>query len=358
MLGFSFNSPKYLLKAVEHLRERAVRGEAGKALQPQQARQEGKGTGTAEVTAMVETSGPKTRPTGIAREVATQVSGPNKARSVLSPRYEGDDTWRPQNFEEDNIEVLTASDGGATLDPVARARQVLELQASRDAENDKENIIRHVDQPARKVKNLHFTDPQPNAQRIQFESQEPTLSTSSNQAGHQLPESVFAEEGDTTEEMGEFSADEGFQQDQRRIIVHQTRKPSPVRKRRIPGPVKSNRPAKTLRRAPRDGTLKDDIRSAVARHNRDESPAPSQLDNYKNANTQAKFMTSIQPKKPQIRKIWTDEETETLIELIEELGTSWKLLKERDDREKSILRSRDQVALKDKARNMKFDFLK
>lgn len=331
--------------------------EAAKALQTQ-ARQEGKGTGKAEGIAMVETSRSKLRPSGIARELVAQVSDPIEAQTVLSAGYEGDDTWRPQTFEEDENEVLTVSKGGATLDRVARARQVLEFQASRDAENNKENILRHVDKPARKLKNLHFTDPQPNAQRIHFESPEPTQSASNNQAGRQRPETAFVEDGDTTEEMGEVSADEGFQQDQRPIGVHQTRSPLPSRKRPVSGPAQSNRPAKTLRRAPRDDTPNDDIRNAVARHNQDESPAPSQLDNYKNANTQAKFMTSIQAKKPQIRKAWTDEETEALIELIEELGTSWKLLKERDDREKSILHSRDQVALKDKARNMKFDFLK
>ena len=63
-------------------------------------------------------------------------------------------------------------------------------------------------------------------------------------------------------------------------------------------------------------------------------------------------------KPPQVRKGWTDEETQRLLELIIEFGTSWALLKSEDFAAGNILESRDQVALKDKARNMKMDYLK
>ena len=78
------------------------------------------------------------------------------------------------------------------------------------------------------------------------------------------------------------------------------------------------------------------------------------------ANGAAKRITASQPKAPQSRRAWTEDETERLLELIDEHGTSWKELKLRDQEqpERGVLMNRDQVALKDKARNMKFDFLK
>lgn len=63
--------------------------------------------------------------------------------------------------------------------------------------------------------------------------------------------------------------------------------------------------------------------------------------------------------KVQERKRWTNEETAALITYIEELGTSWALISKTDaDREAFLLQGRDQVALKDKARNLKFEYMK
>jgi hypothetical protein len=55
---------------------------------------------------------------------------------------------------------------------------------------------------------------------------------------------------------------------------------------------------------------------------------------------------------------WSSRETSELIQLIEEFGTSWTLIKEMDNQRSQILTERDQVALKDKARNIKFATLK
>lgn len=94
----------------------------------------------------------------------------------------------------------------------------------------------------------------------------------------------------------------------------------------------------------------------------DEDPPPPpaervQLENYKMAKELARINTAARAKKKtQTRKAWTDLETETLINLISEYGTSWKLLKDKDAGK--VLVDRDQIALKDKARNIKFDYLK
>lgn len=96
-------------------------------------------------------------------------------------------------------------------------------------------------------------------------------------------------------------------------------------------------------------------------HDNEDPPAPPpervQLENYKMAKELARINTAARAKKKtQSRKAWTDLETETLINLISEYGTSWKLLKDKDVG--NVLVDRDQTALKDKARNIKFDYLK
>lgn len=87
------------------------------------------------------------------------------------------------------------------------------------------------------------------------------------------------------------------------------------------------------------------------------SPARVQSETYKAINEVAKMTTAARTKKKvQTRKVWTDLETETLINLIQDHGTSWKLLKDKDVNK--ILLGRDQTSLKDKARNIKLDYLK
>ena len=61
----------------------------------------------------------------------------------------------------------------------------------------------------------------------------------------------------------------------------------------------------------------------------------------------------------QVRVRWSEEETERLMELMQEFGTSWSKIKQADTRfVRHLLKDRNQVQLKDKARNIKLDFLK
>jgi hypothetical protein len=65
-------------------------------------------------------------------------------------------------------------------------------------------------------------------------------------------------------------------------------------------------------------------------------------------------------RKPQQRSRWTEVEVQRLVELIEDYGASWAYLLQMDGEhpQGAVLQQRDQVSLKDKARNMKMDFLK
>lgn len=85
-----------------------------------------------------------------------------------------------------------------------------------------------------------------------------------------------------------------------------------------------------------------------------------QMENYNMAKEVAgnftKVATMSKKKITQTRKSWSDKETETLLKLIERHGTSWSKLKEKDVDD--VLESRDQTSLRDKARNMKMDYVK
>lgn len=59
----------------------------------------------------------------------------------------------------------------------------------------------------------------------------------------------------------------------------------------------------------------------------------------------------------QRRTKWSKDETDGFIELIEQFGTSWSDLHRRGHELRILDESRDQVALKDKARNIKVDYL-
>jgi hypothetical protein len=68
----------------------------------------------------------------------------------------------------------------------------------------------------------------------------------------------------------------------------------------------------------------------------------------------------LKKRQPQQRSRWTEVEVERLMELIENYGVSWAYLLVMDGEHPQgpVLQQRDQVSLKDKARNMKMDFLK
>ena len=356
MHKFSFHAPKNLKPAARHLFQRKSESGAVKAFQQDQAQEEIENTRTTESTAVAETTADDIASPGKSRDIINnQASRPDRPQSALSHHNEGDDSWRPQDFADEE-EVLAASEKSSPSNPVARARQVVELQASLDAENNRKNTLEHVDQPISRGKKS-FVDRQDNAERLTFESQEQVQSVSENQDQHPLRRQDNARRDKPAAEVREPSTEdeEGFQQDPRQITGQTRRDKTSSGKRPAFVPSVRRHLPQEDRVASTYGSASDEIRSAATRHNQGQTPAPSQLENYKTANMVAKFKSS-RPKEPQTRRPWTNEETEALIELIGEYGTSWAFLKQRDEREK--LKRRDQVALKDKARNMKFDFLK
>ena len=156
------------------------------------------------------------------------------------------------------------------------------------------------------------------------------------------------------------SEDEGFQIQQN--IPQRNRSPRPPRKRKT-SPIATDgpEPKRTpLRQLPADVVA----RRSEARTT-EEAQRPTQFSparTFRIANEQAKlktFQKSIdQPKPPQQRRPWTDEESAVLQRYIQDKGCSWAKIKALDAENGDIFEGRDQVALKDRARTMYFNYLK
>lgn len=356
MNQFSFHAPKNLKPAARRLFQRKSESGAAKALQREHAQEEVENSRTTESTAVAETTVAEIASPGKSRNVTGQVSQPEHLQSALGRNEEDDDDWRPQELTDDG-QVLAASEQISPPNPAARARQVVELQAGIDAQHNRENVLEPVNQPISRGKKS-FIDRQDNATRVIFDSQEQGQSVSENQDQHPRRRKDNARKDVPAAELQELDieAEEDFQLDRRQI----TRQPRRVRissaNRSAPDHSVQSHSPKTVPVASTDRNPPEEIRSAATRHEQGHTPAPSQLENYKKANEVARFRNSSQIKGPQKRVAWTNEETEALINLIEEHGISWAFLKQQDGLDK--LERRDQVALKDKARNMKFDFLK
>lgn len=101
--------------------------------------------------------------------------------------------------------------------------------------------------------------------------------------------------------------------------------------------------------------------------NNNSNPPPSTAASYQQVKQHARantnFAAAIAPpstfRPPQTRRPWTADEIERLLFLIGKYGCAWSTIKKADERmvDPQLL-ERSQVQLKDKARNMKVDYLK
>lgn len=272
----------------------------------------------------------------------------------MSGALNGDD-WQPAQIEDEAM-VITPDNN-----PQAFAMNCLQQAAEREAAMNKENIAVNHQYGMHPPTSTHrqalgprkLIDRQPNAQRVEWEDPEFSQDVTSNSTGTKRDHAT-AIEGDDMEINP--SQDEGFQQDERSPDITAKRRSKPAG-----GPKKAAQqraPRKVRNSQAQRQADNEDLATAVNNYNQAGSPPPSTLDVYQASHDRALTVTASQPKKVQVRTAWTDEETQTLLELIEEHGTSWRLLKDIDLKTHHVLHRRDQVALKDKARNMKLDFLK
>ena len=251
--------------------------------------------------------------------------------SSAPPTYHHDDGWRHQEADDEEDEPLPALE----REEEVRRDRVLALRDQNEAESNKENIVETQTNLQPPSGQRRLIDRQENATRIVWESQD----TGSNQN---------ASPADLDEE-------DDFQQQQPPANASSRRSLKSSNKRTATEPPRSQGPSpKKVRIQAANGARAQ----SIAQDRQSSRPPASQVEEYLAANAAAKERKAWQVRPPQVRKPWTEEETERLLELIEEHGTSWALLKTEDFGAGHILESRDQVALKDKARNMKLDYLK
>ena len=250
--------------------------------------------------------------------------------SSAPPKYQ-DYELRPQEPDDEDDRPLPALE----IEEEVRRDHVLAMRDHAEAESNKENIVETQTNLQAPSGQRRLIDRQENATRVAFDSQD----TDSNQN---------ASPADLDDE-------DDFQEQQPPVGSSSRRSLKSSNKRTATEPPRSQGPSpKKVRIHAANGARAQSI--AQDRH--PSRPPASQIQEYLAANAAAKERKAWQVKPPQVRKGWTEEETERLLELIEEHGTSWALLKSEDFVAGNILESRDQVALKDKARNLKLDYLK
>lgn len=265
----------------------------------------------------------------------------------------GADDWQPPQIDDD---PMSMDDNTRAL-----AAAIVQHGQQRERAQNKENITNPQFEltaqgslQRQALGHRQYIDPQSGAHRVEWSDAGFSQNVASSSRGMKRNYHAVTVEDDIEPDP---SQDEGFQRDDRNLDIAGKRRSKP--QAAASGPLQQQRPAKRARMT--EGEDEDgshDLEAAANDYNNAGDPPDSTLGAYQSSKTRALAMTASQPKKVQVRKAWTDDETGTLLDLIEEHGTSWRLLKEIDDNSHSILRGRDQVALKDKARNMKLDFLK
>lgn len=293
-------------------------------------------------------------------------------------RSEEEDDWRTPWADEGEDDPFHAAEAKkANVAKLAlEARRFMAISNAHEKEKNKENLDQRKETASGRPKTRSFIDRQKSAERVTWDdSQQSNQQRSNSQKGKRRAQPPVEEE-----EVSDPSEDESFQQNNRPLDVRKQPTIVPTAQRRTNAPARklSLRPAQPVRLSPpsddegEDTSQEDDdipgqIRQGVERHNRG-TPAQSQppsrsqaqiAEQTKRINRLAKNQVRARaPTKVQTRRPWSEEETSTLIEYIMEHGTSYAFIKNLDESDQKVLEGRDQIALKDKARNIKTDYLK
>lgn len=316
------------MKRIETSRKKALAAEHSSPQQSQNAIPNIQVTATAEsstreLSKKRSTGGPDNLPSPAANNLGGQAA-----------EQQGDDSWRPQTGDEEDF-VMPADE--------IQLREVglrwLSMDKQHQAESNKENI--EVPNPRtesrpRNDQKPSFLDPQSGAERVSWKD---------------------SQESSQNSYLSQISEDQGFQTQVPPADTAIRRTLKPTSKHPSSQPGRSQDPSRRIDQSQRKGRSPS---LEVIPDRANYKPTPSPLDVYREANSVAKLRKTYPLKMPQAqtRRPWSDEETDQLQELIKEYGISWSLLMQEDSKSGNILQDRGQVGLKDKARNMKVDYLK
>ena len=240
------------------------------------------------------------------------------------------DEWQPPVNDSDDEEVAFQTQ----VYPVSVTSNVLRISSQQLAESNKENEMQSSAIRSPERRKMRLIDPQPGAQRVEWGSQ-----------------------GDfeTLEEFSSRPRERVPRQDVHTLI---RKRPSPE----VPSPQQNSPKRNRVVESPRRSQERAHSETLPARplQERAQERTGQSSQAYLAANRHAKERTAYAPKRVQSRIPWSEAEIGRLIDLIEEHGISYSKIKKCDNQhtDGELLGSRDQVALKDKAQNMKFDFLK
>lgn len=264
-------------------------------------------------------------PQRIFNEQVISSPAPASVPNRQAPSADQDDNWGYEDNEEEERDIEIARNAQASL----------AYRMQREAESNKENVAEIPEAQQPKKRSIYDRDP---------------LCVRISPVQDLFP----------TSQESDISSDQGFQVQAESSNAAMQRRLKPATKR------PASKPARLQRRSPKKVRVQENIdahtldgSADVARDEQEAEPQLSQAgQEYIRVNESAKQKMAVVTKPPQRRSAWTGVETDMLYYLITEHGTSWKLLKEQDLEQGHVLEARDQVALKDKARNMKMDYLK
>ena len=280
----------------------------------------------------------------------------------------------------------------STQDPVQQRFRQFKAREKANKENSGPRSSSGFRKPA-----TSFIDRQDDAKRVDWESQLPVLPRSSAVLSGNRGKRTTRVDEEERDEYAEVSQDVGFEHDDRQIDVAARRRALPARQRHRRNKVGQASPKRARLQVPPEleaGPEQVEDERQASRPNRavaqqagspnpraqrrqssssrpPQSPRPPPASNYTQVRATAREKAAVnRPAKVQHRVRWTEEEENALIDYIERLGCSWAQIKREDGRWKAdrageadfngpgFLMNRDQVALKDKARNMRFDYMK
>lgn len=310
--------------------------------------------------------------------------GQSKQADVTPEVAESEDEFRPQVDDEEDIRLQVDDDDEAptshqphnsssatvTVGFTQSTDQIMDALKAHE-ERNKENKKPVNDNAQQKSR---FIDRQTGAQRMSFESQ-PRENVNSLAKRKRI--SAQEPEGDDDDEEDDYEHDDrtvGNERRQKRPRIQALRhslaavsRPTPSRAEHNDDEGYNEEVAEedptsvnsTLQRSSQQRSSAPAPRRRYA-SSQSAAPASSQYD-HAAVNFRAKQnKAAAKPLRPQRRIRWTEEENDRLTELIGEYGLSWSFLKQMDEvhPDGPRLEDRDQVALKDKARNMLVDLLK
>ena len=311
-----------------------------------------------------------------------QTQGSLQAEASLPSRIGHDDNqaqnvedvdWVPPPIEDDLEDAPQGDDVMAATDAAVRPvdqefiKDIINRRRGEESASNKENVPHNAgleeyeeEYPGLSRRALaakgSFIDPQPHATRITFDDESQRSFTLPSSSGQSRKRKGLADDDDGDIEL---SQDQGFQTHNQPVDVEVRRRAKPVQRKSRTSQIGIGRSPKRTRIIAPEDTTGIALTSAEAGPSGVHGIIRSTAEVHRKANEQAKMVTSLHASKPaQTRTPWSEEETTRLFDLMMEHGTSWKELKQIDALNGEVLISRDQVSLKDKARNMKVDFLK